>query len=86
MLPTKFRFTWPISFREDFLISPNQKQESPVAAMFETDRDEMSNRYREPSIDASYLVSDHLAKRLQKRRSLDIDQSEKTIACGVHIC
>jgi hypothetical protein len=68
MLPTKFRFTWPISFREDFLISANQKQESPVAAMFETDRDEMSNRYREPSIDASYLVSDHLAKRFQRRR------------------
>jgi len=33
-----------------------------------TNRDEMSNRYREPSIDASYQVSVHLAKRFQRRR------------------
>jgi hypothetical protein len=35
MLPTKFRFIWPSDFRgEDFKKSANQKQESPVAAMF----------------------------------------------------
>jgi hypothetical protein len=35
MLPTKFRFIWPGTFRgEDFLKSANQKQELPVAAMF----------------------------------------------------
>jgi hypothetical protein len=35
MLPTKFRFIWPSSFRgEDFKKSANQKQESPVVAMF----------------------------------------------------
>jgi hypothetical protein len=33
-----------------------------------TNRDKMSNLYREPSIDASYQVSVHLAKRLQRRR------------------
>jgi hypothetical protein len=86
MLPTKFRFTWPISFREDFLKSANHKQESSVAAIFETDRDEMSNLYREPSIDVSYLVSDHLAKRIQRRRFLEIDQSETRIAFGGHVC
>ena len=32
------------------------------------DRDEMSNLYREPSIDASYQVTVHLAKRFQRRR------------------
>ena len=32
------------------------------------DRDKMSNLYREPSIDASYQVSVHLAKRFQRRR------------------
>ena len=32
------------------------------------DRDEMSIFYREPSIDASYQVSVHLAKGFQKRR------------------
>jgi len=32
------------------------------------DRDEMSNLYRGPSIDASYHVSLHLAKWFQRRR------------------
>jgi hypothetical protein len=34
MLPTKFRFIWPSSFREDFKKSANQKQELPMVAMF----------------------------------------------------
>jgi hypothetical protein len=35
MLPTKFRYIWPNSFRgEEFLKSANQKQKSPVVAMF----------------------------------------------------
>ena len=51
-----------------------------------TDRDEMSNLYREPSIDASYQVSDHLAKQFQRRRFLEIDQSETRIACSGHVC
>ena len=32
------------------------------------DRDEMSNLYREPSIDASYQVSVHLAEGFQRRK------------------
>jgi hypothetical protein len=32
------------------------------------DRDEISNLYRGPSIDASYQVTVHLAKRFQRRR------------------
>ena len=46
----------------------------------------MSNLYRGPAIDASYQVSDHLAKRLQKRRFLKLGQSETRIACGGHVC
>ena len=34
MLPTKFRIIWPSGFREEFQKSANQKQESPVVAMF----------------------------------------------------
>jgi hypothetical protein len=121
MLPTKFRFIWPNSFRgEEFKKSANQKQESPVVVMFVNesgrneqslqrtfhwcflpsfgsfgqavseekininlpirnknclwwpcllmDRDEMSNLYREPSIDAPYHVSVHLAEGFQRRR------------------
>ena len=40
-----------------------------------TDREEMSNLYKRPSVDASYLVLVHLAKQFQ-RRFLEIDQSE----------
>ena len=32
------------------------------------DRDEMSNLYKGPSIDASYHVSIHLAEEFQRRR------------------
>jgi hypothetical protein len=41
---------------------------------------------REPSIDASYQVSVHLAKQFQRRRFLKIGQSETTISCGGHVC
>ena len=41
-----------------------------------TDRNLMRNLYSGPSNDASYHVSDHLAKRFQRRRFLEIDQSE----------
>jgi hypothetical protein len=51
-----------------------------------TDRDVISNLYRGPSIDASYQVSVQLAKQLQGRRFLEIDQSETRIARGSHVC
>ena len=71
MLPTKFRFIWPNGYRgEESKKSANQKQELPVAAMFVTNRDGMSN----------------LAKRFQRKRFLEIDQSEVRIACGGHVC
>jgi hypothetical protein len=51
-----------------------------------TDRDKMSNLYGGSSIDASYQVSVHLAKRFQRRRFKKIGQSETRIACGSHVC
>ena len=69
MLPTKFQFIWPSGFRgEEFKKSANQKQESPLVAMFVNGSGRMSYLYRGPSIDASYQVSVHLAKRFQRRR------------------
>jgi hypothetical protein len=52
------------------------------------DGDEMSNLHvnRGPSKDASYQVLVHLAKWFQRRRFLEIDQSETRIACGGHVC
>ena len=54
--------------------------------MFVNDRDKISNPYRELSIDGSYQVSVHLAKRFERRRFLKIDQLETRIACGSRIC
>ena len=34
MLPIKFRYIWPIGFREDFKKQSINKQELPVAATF----------------------------------------------------
>jgi hypothetical protein len=45
-----------------------------------SDRDEMSILYRGFSIDASYQVSVHLAKRFPRRRFKKIGQSETRIA------
>jgi hypothetical protein len=50
------------------------------------DRDKMSNLYRGPSIDASYQASVHLAKQFQRRRFLEIKQSETRTACGKTLC
>jgi hypothetical protein len=50
------------------------------------DRDEMSNFYRVPAINASYHVSVHLAKRFQMRRFKKIGQTETRIAYGGHVC
>jgi hypothetical protein len=49
------------------------------------DQNGMSNSHRGPSIDASYHVKVHLAKLFQRRRFLEIDQSEIRIAFGGHI-
>jgi hypothetical protein len=49
------------------------------------DQDGMNNLYRGPSIDASYEVSDHLAKQFQRRRIFKISRSETSVACGGHV-
>ena len=38
-----------------------------------------------PSIGASHQISVHLAKHFQRRRFLEINQSETRIACGGHV-
>ena len=39
-----------------------------------------------PSICASHQSSDHLAKQFQRRRLLEIGQTETRIVCGDHVC
>jgi hypothetical protein len=88
MLPTKFQFIWTSGYRGEDSLEINQS-ETRIACGGHgllTDRDEMSNLYRGPAIDASYQVSVHLAKRFQRRRFLKIGQSETRIAYGGHVC
>ena len=78
---------------------PIRNKNCPWRPCLLTDREGMSNLYRGPSIDASYQVSDHLAKRFQRRRFLETNQSETKrrrfletnqsetrIAYGGHVC
>jgi hypothetical protein len=44
------------------------------------------NTNPEPSIGASHQILINLAKQFQRRRFLEIDQSETKIACGSHVC
>jgi hypothetical protein len=67
-------------------LSVNKHGELPVVAMFVNGSGRMSNLYREPSIDASHKVLDHLAKQVPRKRFLGIDQSETRIACGGQDC
>ena len=88
MLSTKFQFIWESGFRgEDFFKNQPIKNKNglwrPCLLM---DRDEISNLYRESSIDTSYQVSVHLAKQFKRRRIKKISQSETRIACGGHVC
>jgi hypothetical protein len=63
----------------------NQKYELPVAVMLANGSEQNEHPYRGPSIDASYQVSVHLAKRFRRERFLEIDQSETRIAYGGHV-
>jgi len=68
MLPTKFRFIWPSSFGgEDYKNMPIRNKNPLWRPCLLIDRDKMSNLYRDPSIDASYQISIHLAERFQRR-------------------
>ena len=70
MFPTKFQFNRESGFRgEDFLeINQSIKKNGLWWPCLLTDRGEMSNLYKGPSINASYQVSVHLAEGFQKRR------------------
>jgi hypothetical protein len=88
MLPTKYQYIWPNGFRgeESKKNQPIRNKNRLWRPCLLMDRDRMNNLNRGPSIDVSYQVSDHLAKRFQRRRFLEIDHSETRMACGGHVC
>jgi hypothetical protein len=56
-----------------------------VVAMFLNESGRNEKFFRRPSKDVSYKISVHLAKWFQRRRFLEINQSETRIACGGHV-
>ena len=69
MRPTKFgSFGHAVSEEKIFLYRPIRNKNCLWWPCLLMDRDKMSNLKREPSIDASYQVSLHLAEGFQRRR------------------
>ena len=67
-LPSFDSFDQAFQRRSFFRNQPIRNKDGLWQPCLLTDRDEMSNLYRELSIDASYQVSVHLAKQFQRRR------------------
>jgi hypothetical protein len=63
MFPTKFRFIWQSGFRGEYFF-----RNQPISLL--KDQEEISTRSRGLSIDASYQVSIHLAKRYPEEKNL----------------
>jgi hypothetical protein len=85
-LPSFGSFGQTVSEEKNFKNQPIRNKSHQWQSCLLTDQDEMSNLYRGPSIDASYQVSVHLAKRFQRRRFKKMCQSETRIACGGNVC
>ena len=77
MLHTKFRFIWSSGFtgKDLFRYRPIRNKNCLWWTCLQSDQNEMKNRYRGSSIDASYRGTDFL----------EIHQSEARIACGNHV-
>ena len=70
MLPTKFHFIWPSSFigKDVFRNRPIRNKNCLWWPCLLLDGDEMSNLYREPSIDASYQVLVHFGQTASEEK------------------
>ena len=67
-LPSFGSFDQAVSQKMIFRNRPIRNKNCLWQSGFQMGQDEMSNRYGEPSIDASYQILVHMAKRFQKRR------------------
>ena len=85
-LPRFGPFGQTVSEEQNFLNQPIRSKNRLWRSCLLLDRDGISNLDRGPSIDASYQVSVHLAKRFQRSRIFKISQSETRVAYGGHVC
>ena len=84
--PSFGSFGQAVSEKKIFRNQPTRNKNCLWQPCLLTDRDDISNLYRGPSIDDFYQVSVQLAKQFQGRRFLKIHQSKTRIACGGHVC
>ena len=70
--PSFGSFGQTVSEKKNFKNQPIRNKNRLWRPCLLTDQDKMSKIYRGPSIDVSYQVSVHLAKRFQRRRFLKI--------------
>ena len=81
---TKLRFIWINGFRrEESKKSANKKHEQRVVAMFVNGSGLDEQSFQRTFHRCSYHVSDQV---VSDKIFLEINQSEKIIACGGHIC
>ena len=85
-LPGFGTFGQPVSEEKNFLNQPIRNKNCLWWPCLLTDQNDISNRNRGLSIDASCQVSVHLANQFQRRRIFKISQSETRITCGGHVC
>ena len=74
MLPTTFRFIWPSGFRVEDFLGIDQSATRIVCA------GHVCLRIQNEQSVATYQVSVHMGKRFQRRRFLEINQSETRIS------
>ena len=72
MFPTKFRFIWQSGFRGEYFFrnQPIRNKNCLWRPCLLKGQEEISTRSRGLSIDASYQVSVHLAKRFPEEKNL----------------
>ena len=86
MLPTKFRFIWPSGFRQFLKKSTNKKQELPVAAML-VNGSEINEQSLLRTFQGCFLPNyDSFGFSGFREDFLEINQSERRIACDGHFC
>ena len=86
-LPSFGSFGQAVSEEKIFKIRPIRNKNCLWRPCLLMDRNKMSNLYKEPSIDASYQVSVHLAEGFQRRRLIceKLTDDGRQVMAKVHI-